>query len=842
MAAGFGSKPTKLLTLFAITGGALAAWAAVVSPKFTVPWLIPPAADDVPAPVFTPVQAMRTFRLRDGFTMDLVAAEPVVRAPVAMHFDEDGRLWVVEMQGYMPDADATGEGTPTSRIVVLEDTNSDGTFEKHTVFADGLVLPRSVASAFGGALVVAPPDLLFLRDTDGDGRADERRVLKTGVIGIENPEHAPNALMFGLDGWWHLSQCDFDFKFYGPDDPRPIETRPTPVHGQWGMTQDELGRFYYTPNSTPLLMDLVPKHLAVRDGKAGALPSVGYVVAKDGTTWPIRPTPGVNRGYLANVLRPDGTLASITAACGPVMNRTLGFGDDYYRDVFICEPAGNLVKHLNTEWSINIPTITNPATDGEFLASTDERFRPVWATFGPDGALYIADMYRGVIQHKTYLTPFLREQVKKRVLETPLECGRIWRIRRIRPSHSSSSKTVQLSKLSTVDLVRIFAESSDQQSDHAFRLLLERAELHTAELLHQALAATTDPVITYRLLHAVDALDPDTTLTVDANEPLLRRFAFEHHTPSDSGIVEFHHRLRNEPDVWVRTLAALTIDRFGSDMRPAILAAAGADTPPNPHLTAAICLAARSRELAVINETIARVDPSEWSGVLKSLIVQVLRSGSPTERSAMFSNIYSPDLRAFFVRVCADTQFADSANPRTIALAFPPPEWLAGTRGKYAITDYLTWPGKPKAISAPARKAMTTAEQDRIALGSVVFRYSCASCHLASGEGSPGQVAPLKGSPTVLGDPRTLARVLIHGLEGEMLADGITYKGSMPAAVSLDDAKLAAVMSYIRTNFGNDAEPVDVKLVNEVRTADKDRRTPMTTVEIGRSVQRENPK
>jgi len=848
-----GSARTRMAVACGLLGlgGVLATRLATVADGTPPPHLIGPAAPEATAPVYTPRQAVRTFAVRPGFTIELVASEPTVRAPVALNFDEDGRLWVVEMQGYMPDADATGEGTPTSRIVVLEDVDRDGSFETSTVFLDGLVLPRSVAPSFGGALVVAPPDLLYCRDTDGDGRADETRVLKTGLAGIENPEHAPNALTFGLDGWWHLSQCDFDFRWFGPDDPRPIETRPTPVHGQWGMTQDDIGRFYYTPNSTPLLMDLVPKHLAVRDGQVGALPSVGFVVCKDGETWPIRPTPGVNRGYLANVLRADGTLASVTAACGPVMNRHLSMGVEYRCDVFICEPAGNLVKHLDVEWSIDIPRVTNPAGAGEFLASTDERFRPVWATIGPDGFLYIADMYRGLIQHKTYLTPYLREQVEHRRLETPLECGRIWRIRPTSAALGRLANGRPVGRMSDLPAQSLATAASygGTESDHAIRILVERRDSEAVASLRGWLRNARHPVNRFRLMRAIEACGGGLEdLFADSNEPdmLIHRLAFLRSGASESDLLDAAalEAGSTRSDAWSRVFAALALTGMPRPERPAILAALARDIPANPHLTASIMFAAQGAELDLFEKLTDSPEPP--TEVLTAVMVRIVKSGTPIERSALIAA--SAGNETLVARTFLSITGRDAGNSAQLPVAFEPSEWVrfaiaggAEAASVVAAIGQLSWPGKPSVKVAPPRREPTGAERAQIAAGAPLFAAACASCHLASGHGAPGQVAPLRGSPTVLGDPRVLARVLIHGLEGEMVADGVTYQGSMPAAVSLDDSQLAAIMSYIRTGFGNDAEPVAPAVVAGERAATAARRTPMTTAEIGRAPNKESP-
>ena len=172
-------------------------------------------------------------------------------------------------------------------------------------------------------------------------------------------------------------------------------------------------------------MDLVPKHYGSRNPAQRAFPMMGVLVCADQTVWPIHPTPGVNRGYMDGILRPDKRLAVHTAACGTTIYEASLLGPDARGDAFVAEPAGNLVRRLDIEQAGDRVKATPAYRDREFLASADERFRPVQCITGPEGALYVVDMHRGVIQHKTYLTDFFKEQVQARGLERPLDMGRI---------------------------------------------------------------------------------------------------------------------------------------------------------------------------------------------------------------------------------------------------------------------------------------------------------------------------------------------------------------------------------------------------------------------------------
>ena len=306
----------------------------------------------LPAPAPLEADAEReTFAVPPGIRVELVAAEPLVVAPVAMAFDGDGGLWVAEMRGYMPDVDGTAEDAPIGQVARLTDVDGDGRMDRRTVFLDGLVLPRALLPTRDGLLCIAPPELLFARDTDGDGVADERRVIATGMGGIESPEHAINGLVPGIDNWIRVANAPRRFRF-SPDGPRGphvwasgvtrlahgwIEAR-TSGGGQWGLSFDDEGRCFYNTNSQSLYADLIPSWYAVRNPHLGRAAGVLVRVVHDETVRPSRPNPGVNRGYREGLLREDGTLSRFTAACSPFVHRGAALAS-FRGDAFVCEPA-----------------------------------------------------------------------------------------------------------------------------------------------------------------------------------------------------------------------------------------------------------------------------------------------------------------------------------------------------------------------------------------------------------------------------------------------------------------------------------------------------------------------
>ena len=400
-----GSNPARWVGAIAIAVLSVVSVRAAMAPRQAVPPA--PAAPATAAPPLTAADALRTFRLPPGYRLELVASEPLVADPVWMDIDPDGRLWVVEMRGFMPNFEGTGEDAPVGQVVVLEDTDDDGRADRRTVFLDGLVQPRTVKVLDGGVLVIAPPQLILARDTNGDLKADTREVLRSDV-GVKggNPEHSPNSLLWGLDNWLHTSEHTADYRWTRTG----LETAKTLSRGQWGISMDDTGRVFRNWNDDPLRVDYLPGRILARNPAAVRTRGVYEPVTEDLAVWAARPTPAVNRGYRDGVLRPDGSLAVFQAAGTPTVYRGDRLPADLRGHVFVTEPAGNLVRrYALKEGADGRLAATNAHPRSEFLTSTDERFRPVNLLSAADGTLYIADMYRGVIQHGQYQSEYPEE-------------------------------------------------------------------------------------------------------------------------------------------------------------------------------------------------------------------------------------------------------------------------------------------------------------------------------------------------------------------------------------------------------------------------------------------------
>lgn len=815
------------------------------------------------SPPLAPDAALASFRRAEpALRIELAAAEPVIEAPVYIAFDEDGRLWVCEMRTYMPDAEGTGELAAANRIVVLEDVDGDGSFEKSTVFLDGLVLPRGVAPCYQknergetrlAALVLEPPSLFFCRDTDGDGRADEKVKLLDGFGGRENPEHAGNGLVYGLDNWWHLSQHDLEFRFDGEN----VETRKTPNHGQWGIARDDLGRFYYTPNSNPLLMDVYPKHYAARNPRQRGSAGMGELIAPDAVVWPAHATPGVNRGYQEEVLRKDGTLTSMTAACGPVIYRAGAFGEDsmgrsFRGDAFICEAAGNLVKRMRLEASgaLEVPAARNAYEGREFVASIDERFRPVHTAVGPDGWLYIADMYRGVIQHKTYLTAYLKGQIKDRGLETPINMGRIWRVRREHvetgPGPEVIRKAGPLSKASDDELVGLLEHPDGWWRDTAQRLLVERRAVGAAARLREV-ARGGSPVVS-RLhalwtLEGVDgAAEEDILAAMNDAAPEVRAAGLRLGEKMPAAATALRAlALVEDPDTGVRLQAVLSLGERGASGPYERDFAVGLQDALRRHgrdkyVRGAALSGLSGLEWMVLDSLLGDVNwpsASADAPVLNDLADAVLRS-TPEERSCLVTQTAwiaakgDARFRALVDRI-RRAQRLDGDDPRPLVIAGEPVQWVAlAGRGDdvAAVLEpslvYFDWPGRPAVERRKRARELTEVEQGLFDRGSWLFK-DCAACHQKEGTGSPGLAPALVGSKIALGRPEAFTRALLHGAEGEYELNGMKFPGAMPATQLGSDPDLAAVMTYVRRSWGHTAEPVTPAEVAKVRAETKGR-------------------
>ena len=342
------------------------------------PW--PPGVQKVPvdSPPLPPAAALKTFYMPPGYHLELVANEPLIKDPVAIDFDTDGRIWAVEMPGFMPDVAAANERDPLGRIVVLEDTNADGVMDKRTVFADGLVLARSLKVLDRGVLVAEPPNVWLMHDTNGDLRMDTKELVTDRFGRRESdPETNANSFHWAIDNRMYAAgQSTSQLRLKNG----AFEVEQTLERGEWGVAEDDAGRIYRNTNESALHVDYVPTTYFARNGHLlrtrGSYERLADDANELNTIWPVRPNPGTNRAYQSGIDRPDGSLAKFTSVCAPVVYRGDRLPADLYGNVFVAEPAANVVSRIVLDDGGPALRARKAYAQGEFLASTDERFRP----------------------------------------------------------------------------------------------------------------------------------------------------------------------------------------------------------------------------------------------------------------------------------------------------------------------------------------------------------------------------------------------------------------------------------------------------------------------------------
>ncbi len=528
----------------------------------------------------SPDAALRSLRVPDGYKIELVASEPLVTDPINVAFGEDGRLWVVEMGDYP-------EGQNQGRVKVLSDTDGDGVFDKAEPFLDGLSFPTGVHPWRDGVLVSAAPDIVFARDTDGDGRADETETLYTGFR-EGNPQHLVNGFTYGLDHSMHLASGDRlgeissvrtgetirgsgqDVKLW-PDSGRLAATSG---RTQFVRSRDDWGRWFGNNNSRPMY------HFPIDDSYLGRNAAVAYsqnthslfTPAVAPRVFPV--TPAIERFndlFAAN---------RFTSACSSIVARSPSFHVGDHESVFVCEPVHNLVHR-----SVLIPEGATFRAEriaaeerSEFLASEDPWFRPVRAAVGTDGALWVVDMYREVIEHPEWIPQAWQQQLD---LRAGADRGRIYRICReggeardsdtAVASASCSSALPDVAGAATEELVGMLRSPVGPVRDMAQRVLLHRDAPGLAELLRELASDVEIPAARAHSLSMLDhlgELDREVLLAALRSDHagllgVAIRVA-ESRIGDDPELVARVARLGQHPDATVAVAAAVALGESSS--------------------------------------------------------------------------------------------------------------------------------------------------------------------------------------------------------------------------------------------------------------------------------------
>lgn len=568
----------------------------------------PPALKPEEMPRVAPLDtnsALKSFAVRKGFHLEVAVAEPLILDPIDLCFDENGRLFVVEMRDYSEMRDVTPH---LGRVRMLEDTDGDGVFDRATVHVDDLPWPTSVFYFDGGIFVIASPDILYCKDTNGDGKADVRRVVFTGFgAGVDrlNMQALPNCLRWGLDNRIHgqtagngglitrpgetnlapLALRGRDFNF----NPRTLHIQAEAGGGQYGMAYDDRGRKFACSNSRHIIAFMYDVHYAERNPFYN-MPAPLVDIPVDGPAaevfrtspeemWRVIRTKWRVAGLASGPIEGGGRASGyFTSATGIQIYRGDAFPEEYVGDAFIADVGSNLIHRKKVRRNGVALLAERPPDEQkvEFITSTDLWFRPVQLANAPDGCLYLCDMYREVIEHPWSLPETIKQLLD---LNSGNDRGRIYRIA---PDGFKPRKPPQLGKASTAELVATLEHKNAWHRETAARLLYERQDLSAVPRLAKLLQESKAPLARLHAVYALDglgALKEGELLTAlrDADAAVREHAIKLSEKFISDGVVsaslwESLRRLAGDPDDIVRYQLAFTLGEMKGKERIAPLA------------------------------------------------------------------------------------------------------------------------------------------------------------------------------------------------------------------------------------------------------------------------------
>lgn len=593
--------------------------------------------DQPTEPPKSPEESLACFQIEPGYRIELVAAEPIITDPVAIDFDHLGRMFVVEYTDY-PVGPKDPEALPLSQVVLLEDVDSDGRMDKRTVFAEHLKFCHSLMAFRGGILACTETQIMYLADTDGDNVANVREIWFDGFTPA-HPQMQIGCPRLGFDNWIYLTyghgkvQCRrpgfeskepldiprVDFRFH----PDTMQFEAISGAGQFGNTIDNYGHRFFSSNRNPIMTDVLSLELVRRNPFAGV--AVGHTdVGPSGEKTQVFPLVTMKSNYLSHA-------GTHTSACGVTAYRGGQFGEESDRSVFVCEPVGHLVTRSVIEQKGGTVTARRAREKADFLASSDTWFRPASLATGPDGALYVADMYRLWVEHPKFVPDDVAAKMDWRAGE---DRGRVWRIVR----EDATSVEPFSPAVSPDELVKLLRDGNGWRRMLGQRLIVEghRVENETA------LRALLDDIQSsgFARLHALWTLDglnllqpADLVIASQDLDATVRRDVaklIRTHGPDSDKLQHVAAMLCHDTDGEVRMHALLSLDTTTAEAKSAVLKSVPGCLDDlwlqRALLIAAPNLAADMAEIVVLHSGEA-TDITGRADFLKSLALNVAARG-----------------------------------------------------------------------------------------------------------------------------------------------------------------------------------------------------------------------
>jgi mono/diheme cytochrome c family protein/glucose/arabinose dehydrogenase len=744
-----------------------------------------------PVKAKTPEEQAKSFILPPGYRMELVVAEPDVISPAVVEFDGNGRMYVAEFITYMRDADGNNQHTKESRITRFESTKGDGVYDKRTVFVDKLVLPRTIVPLDANSILTnetASDDVVKYTDTNGDGVADKREHFYSGVgIGRDgNLEHEQAGFVWGLDNWIYTTYNAFRFRWT----PAGILKEPTgPNGGQWGVTMDDDGKMWFMDaggERGPMNFQ-VPIHYGAFTVPDQFEPGFEIVWPEAGLA--------DTQGGMIRVRMPVGRLNHFTAASGADIVRAHRLPADLQGDLLVSEPVGRLIRRAKVVKNEGLTQLRNAYPGSEFILSTDPLFRPVNIQTGPDGSVYIADMYHGIIQESNWTRPgsYLRRKIDQYQLDKVISHGRIWRLRfdglpgvpatpagpaaqatpeiPAQPALALDPQRPRMLDETAVQLVAHLNHPNGWWRDTAQQLIIQRQDKKVIPAL-QAMVRTSAPP-------QAASTGPAGASGADGN--LLARF----------------HAL------WtLEGLGALDLALVREQMKD-----------PNPRMRVQAIRASetlyKAGTRALADDYRAMAKDSDPDVALQALLTANLFKISGSD--ALIQETMQTNKARGIQEIGQQILKRNAAAASTAAAGFSP--------------DQL----------------------GQLKEGETIYKSLCQTCHGEDGRGmavagaNDGSMMgpPIAGSPRVQGHRDYVIKTLLHGMTGPLA--GQTYTQVMLPMGTQNDDWIANIASYVRNSFGNSASFVSPAEVARVRAATASRKTMWTFPELETSLPRMLP-